>query len=307
MNGHHHHHHHGHSHETEVYHRAFGLGIALNVGFVLTESYFGWQSHSLALLADAGHNFSDVLGLILAWVGMWMARLRPDDRHTYGWQRASIMAALVNALLLLVVMGSMAWEAVHRFSSPAVVQGQTMMWVAAAGVLLNGLTAWLFMAGGRHDLNIRGAFLHMAGDALVSLGVVVSGGVYLWTGWFWLDPVMSLVIASLVVVGTWGLFSQSLHLSFDGVPHNVRLADVRSYLRTLPGVAAIHDLHVWGMSSAETALTVHLVMPAGHPGDDFLVEISEELHDRFDIDHATVQVEIGNGDHPCRLEMHAGE
>lgn len=287
------------------YNRAFGLGIALNIGFVLVELFYGWQSHSLALLADAGHNLSDVLGLVLAWAGMWMARLRPDDRHTYGWQRASIMAALINALILLVAMGSMAWEAFDRFSNPMPIQGQTVMLVAAVGVLVNGITAWLFMSGGHDDINIRGAFLHMASDALVSLGVVIAGGVYLWTGWTWLDPVISLAIALLVVLGTWSLFSQSLHLAFDGVPQTVNLSEVRAHLAALPGVAEVHDLHVWAMSSAETALTVHLVMPAGHPGDAFIADVIEGLHDVFDIEHATLQIEIGDSERPCKLAMHA--
>lgn len=300
-----HHHHAGHHHAPAHYNRAFGVGIALNIGFVLIEAFYGWQSNSLALLADAGHNLSDVLGLILAWAGMWVARLLPDDRHTYGWQRASIMAALINALILLVAMGSMAWEAVHRFANPIPVQGQTVMLVAAAGVLVNGVTAWLFMSGGRGDINIRGAYLHMASDALVSLGVVVAGGLYLWSGWTWLDPVISLMIALLVVIGTWSLLSQSLHLAFDGVPQSVKLPEVRAHLRALPGVAEVHDLHVWAMSSAETALTAHLVMPAGHPGDAFIAEALERLHDEFDIEHATLQIEIGDSGHPCRLATHA--
>lgn len=305
MSDHHDHHHGHHHHAPAAYNRAFGLGIALNIGFVLIEAFYGWQSGSLALLADAGHNLSDVLGLVLAWAGMWMARLLPDDRHTYGWQRASIMAALINALILLVAMGSMAWEAMDRFSHPMPIHGQTVMLVAAAGILVNGVTAWLFMSGSQGDINIRGAFLHMAGDALVSFGVVVAGGVYLLTGWVWLDPVISLVIALLVVLGTWSLFSQSLHLAFDGVPHSVDLAEVRAHLAALPGVAEVHDLHVWAMSSAETALTVHLVMPAGHPGDAFIADAIESLHDAFDIEHATLQIELGDSARPCRLATHA--
>ena len=306
MSGHHHHHHHaGHAHGPAMHNRAFGLGIVLNVAFVLIESYYGLQSHSLALLADAGHNLSDVLGLVLAWAGLLVGRLRPDDRHTYGWQRASIMAALINALILLFAMGSMAWEAVHRFSSPSPIAGQTVMLVAAAGVLVNGATAWLFAAGSHGDINLRGAFLHMAADALVSLGVVLVGALYLWTGAAWLDPVTSLVIAVLVLAGTWSLFNQSLHLAFDGVPQSVRLPEVRAHLATLPGVAAVHDLHVWAMSSTETALTAHLVMPSGHPGDAFLAGVATDLHDEFDIEHATLQIELGDHAHPCRLATHA--
>jgi len=286
------------------YNQAFGLGVALNIGFVLIESFYGWQAHSLALIADAGHNLSDVLGLVLAWASIWMSRLRPDDKHTYGWQRASIMAALINALVLLVAMGSMAWEAVDRFSHPLPVQGQVVMLVAAAGVLVNGVTAWLFMSGDHGDINIRGAFLHMAADALVSLGVVVAGAVYLWKGWLWVDPVISLVIAALVVLGTWSLLKQSLHLAFDGVPSSVKLPAVRAHLTGLPGVREVHDLHVWAIGSTEVALTAHLVMPAGHPGDEFIAEVAEALHDEFEITHATLQVELGDGAVPCRLAAH---
>lgn len=294
---------HDHLHH-DPHHRAFAWGIALNLGFVLIEVFFGLRADSLALLADAAHNLSDVLGLVLAWGGLWMARFRPDDRHTYGWQRASIMAALVNALILLVAMGSMAWEAIHRFASPLPIQGATVILVATAGVLVNGLTAWLFMEGGRNDLNIRGAFLHMASDALVSLGVVAAGVLYLWQGWLWLDPLMSLLIALLVVIGTWSLFSQSLHLAFDGVPPGVDLGAVRASLLHGAGVTEVHDLHIWAMSTSETALTAHLVMPGGHPGDAFLAEAGEMLHDRFDIEHATFQIEIGDTGIPCRLATH---
>jgi cobalt-zinc-cadmium efflux system protein len=303
----HHHHHHDHHHVPQDYGWAFGLGIVLNAGFVLIEAFYGWQSHSLALLADAGHNLSDVLGLVLAWVGLWMTRLRPDDRHTYGWQRASIMAAMANAVILLAAMGDMAWEAIHRLSHPTTIEGLTVIGVAAAGVAVNGLTAWLFVKGSKGDINIRGAFLHMAADALVSLGVVIAGGIYLWMGWNWLDPVVSLVIAVLVVWGSWGLFTQSVHLAFDGVPHSVHLPEVRQYLAQLPGVAEVHDLHVWAMSSSETALTAHLVMPGGHPGDAFLNEAIDELHGHYDIDHATLQIEVGDSEKLCRLASHTSQ
>lgn len=300
----HHHHTHGHLHHAHGrYDRLFGIGILLNAGFVVIEVYFGLQSNSLALLADAGHNLSDVLGLVLAWIGVAVGRLRPDARHTYGWQRASIFAALINALVLLLAMGGMAWEAVHRFASPAPVVAHTVIAVAAAGVLVNGLTAWLFLSGSRNDLNIRGAFLHMAGDALVSLGVVLAGLLYLQTGWLWLDPVLSLAIAGVIIYSTWSLFRQALHLSFDGVPASVDLHQVHRALLDLPGVEAAHDLHVWAMSTSETALTVHLVMPAGHPGDAWLSDATGMLHDRFDIAHATLQIELGDAQ-PCSLALH---
>ena len=280
---------HEHSHEPPDFSRAFAIGIALNAVFVLIEAGFGWRIDSLALLADAGHNLSDVAGLVLAWGGLLAGRLRPDMRHTYGWKRASILAAFINALLLLVAMGSLAWEAVHRLRSPQPVDGIVMMAVAGVGIAVNTATALLFIQGRECDLNIRGAFLHMAADALVSAGVVLAGGLALWFGWTWLDPVVSLVIAAVIVIGTWGLFRQSLHLLFDGVPDHVDLAAVRQQLEALPGVSHVHDPHVWAMGTSEVALTAHLVMPDGQPNDAFLQEASRMLHDRFEIGHVTLQ------------------
>ena len=281
---------HDHGHAPGSYHGAFAIGIGLNVGFVAVEAFYGWKVDSLALLADAGHNLSDVIGLVLAWGGALAGRLRPDARHTYGWKRASILAAFVNALLLLVAMGSLAWEAVHRLPSPQPVEGVTIMVVAGIGIFVNTATALLFMRGRESDLNIRGAFLHMAADALVSAGVVVAGGLALWFGWNWLDPVMSLVIAAVIVIGTWSLFRQSLHLLFDGVPDNVDLHAVRALLQGLPGVAQVYDLHVWAMGTSETALTAHLVMPGGGGDDAFLKHAADELHEHFEIRHVTLQV-----------------
>ena len=281
---------HDHSHAPASFDAAFGIGIALNVAFVAVEAFYGWKVNSLALLADAGHNLSDVIGLVLAWVGALAGRLRPDARHTYGWKRASILAAFVNALMLLVAMGSLAWEAVHRLQSPQAIEGVTIMVVAGIGIVINTATALLFMRGGKEDLNIRGAFLHMAADALVSAGVVVAGGLALWLGWTWLDPVVSLLIAAVIVVGTWNLFKQSLHLLFDGVPEHIDLPAVQAWLAARPGVARVDDLHVWAMSTTQVALTAHLVMPAGHPEDDFLHEASAALHEHFGIDHATLQI-----------------
>lgn len=286
----HHDHSHGHHHHAPAsFDRAFAIGIALNLGFVGVEAYYGWKIDSLALLADAGHNLSDVAGLVLAWGGVLAGRLRPDARHTYGWKRASILAAFINALLLLVAMGSLGWEAVQRLQSPQPVEGWTMMAVAGVGIVINTATALLFMRGGEHDLNIRGAFLHMAADALVSAGVVLAGALVLWQGWAWIDPVLSLVIALVIVVGTWHLFRQSLHLLFDGVPEKLDLVEVRALLERLPGVERVHDLHVWAMSSTETALTAHLVMPAGGADDAFLREASAQLDARFHIGHVTLQ------------------
>jgi cobalt-zinc-cadmium efflux system protein len=281
---------HDHSHAPANFDRAFGIGIALNIAFVAIEAFYGWKIDSLALLADAGHNLSDVIGLVLAWGGALAGRLHPDARHTYGWKRASILAAFINALLLLVAMGSLAWEAVHRLQTPQAVEGVTIMVVAGIGIVVNTATALLFMRGRETDLNIRGAFLHMAADAMVSAGVVVAGGLALWFGWTWLDPVVSLLIAAVILVGTWSLFKQSLHLLFDGVPESVDLRAVQALLESLPGVARVHDLHVWAMGTSEIAMTAHLVMPQGHADDAFLKSATDQLHDRFEIEHVTIQV-----------------
>jgi cobalt-zinc-cadmium efflux system protein len=283
---------HRHSHAAE-YNRAFAAGIALNILFVLVEMYYGWRADSLALLSDAGHNLSDVLGLVIAWGGFYLGKLRPNHKHTYGLGRATILAALFNALILLIVIGSIVWEAITRFTHPVPIQGGIVMWVASVGVVINGITAWLFMSGNQNDLNLRGAFLHMAGDALVSFGVVIAGAVFVWTGWAWIDPSISLVIALVVLLGTWGLLRQSLHLSLDGVPASVELDAVRHYLSSLPAVSAVHDLHVWAMSTSEIALTVHLVVRDGYPGDDFLNRVADELHRDYAIEHTTIQIETG--------------
>jgi len=290
---------HGHSHGPATFNRAFAIGIALNIGFVAVEAFYGWRVGSLALLADAGHNLSDVAGLVLAWVAALAGGLTPDRHHTYGWRRASIFAAFGNAILLLVAMGSLAWEAISRLGTPTPTEGATIIAVAAVGVVVNGITAALFMSGKSTDLNIRGAFLHMIADALVSVGVVVAGALYLWTGWTWLDPVASLVIALVIVIGTWGLFKQSLHLMFDGVPDSIDLAAVQAYLLSQPGVESVHDLHIWAMSTSDIALTAHVVMPAGHPGDTLFQEIATALHDRFEITHPTIQIDLGCIDHGC--------
>lgn len=288
-----------HDHAPADFNRAFAIGIALNIAFVGIEAFYGWRVNSLALLADAGHNFSDVIGLVLAWGGALAVKLRPNARHTYGWQRGTILAAFANALLLLVAMGSLAWEAVGRISTPEPMQGITIMAVAGVGIVINTVTALLFMRGSKSDLNIRGAFLHMVADALVSVGVVVAGALALWFGWDWLDPVVSLLIAAIILLGTWGLFRQSLHLLFDGVPQGIDLFAVRSYLESLPGVAHVHDLHVWAMSTSHIAMTAHLVMPKGSPGDAFLQEITDALHDRFEIVHPTIQIEHAEIAHGC--------
>lgn len=294
-------HNHSHSHAVN-YGRAFAIGIALNVMFVVIETIFGWQADSLALLSDAGHNLSDVLGLLVAYGGLYLARLRPNQKHTYGLGRASILAALFNAMILLIAIGGIVWEAVGRFSHPVPIQGGIVMLVAAIGVVINGITAWLFMSGNKTDLNLRGAFLHMAADALVSLGVVIAGAIFIWTGWAWLDPAISLVIAVVILWSTWDLLRQSVHLSLDGVPVSIQLEKVRNYLTAQPNVIEVHDLHVWAMSTSEIALTVHLVMRDGHPGNEFLCRVAEKLHDNFTIGHVTIQIELDK--HHCSLSGH---
>ncbi|MCK9214992.1 MAG: cation diffusion facilitator family transporter [Rhodoferax sp.] len=284
---------HDHDHTPANFNRAFAIGIVLNLAFVGIEAFYGWRVNSLALLADAGHNLSDVAGLVLAWGGALAIRLVPDARHTYGWKRATLLAAFVNALLLLVAMGGLAWEAIGRLMSNEVSlqeQGVTIMVVAAIGIVINTATALLFMRGREHDLNIRGAFLHMAADALVSAGVVVAGALTLWQGWTWLDPVVSLGIAAVILWGTWDLFKQSLHLLFDGVPAHIDPQAVHDCLAALPGVSQVHDLHIWAMGTAHVALTAHLVMPQGQADDAFLNEATELMHDRFGISHVTLQV-----------------
>ncbi|HEY9650935.1 MAG TPA: cation diffusion facilitator family transporter [Coleofasciculaceae cyanobacterium] len=293
-------HHHNHHHKFN-YNRAFTIGLALNGGFVILEVFFGLLTDSLALLADAGHNLSDVLGLLLAWGANLLAQRPPTQRFTYGLRRSSILAALVNAIALLLVMGGVAWEAINRFSHPTPVPGGTVIGVALVGIIINTITALMFLSGGKHDLNIRGAFLHMAADAMVSVGVVLAGIAILTTGLLWFDPVVSLVIVIVVVVGTWQLFRDSLNLALDGVPTGIEPQAIRTYLAELPGVTQVHDLHIWGMSASEAALTAHLVMPTGNSGDAFLKQLAQELHDLFGIEHTTIQIETGDPNQPCVL------
>ena len=295
-------HDHGHAHAPANFNKAFAIGIGLNLGFVAIEGFYGWKIDSLALLADAGHNLSDVAGLVLAWGGALAGKLQPNPRHTYGWRRGSILAAFANALLLLVAMGALVWEAAGRLMSPEPMvgnEGVTIMLVAAVGIVVNTATALLFMRGGASDLNIRGAFLHMAADALVSAGVVVAGALTLWMGWTWLDPVVSLLIAAVILWGTWNLFKQSLHLLFDGVPDSVDPQAVHDYLAALPGISRVHDLHIWAMDTSQVAMTAHLVMPSGHADDAFLQAATVGLHDRFDITHVTLQVVQVSFTRPC--------
>ncbi|MBK6899871.1 MAG: cation transporter [bacterium] len=288
-----------HVHAHDDHNRSFALAVALNVAFVAVEAGFGVAAGSLALLADAGHNLGDVLGLLLAWGATRLAQRKPSQRRTYGWRSSCILAAMLNAGLLLVAVGGIAWEAVRRFGSPGEIAGGTVIWVAAAGVVLNTATALLFVAGRKHDLNLRAAFLHMAADAAVSAGVVVAGVVMLRTGWVWLDPTVSLVIAAVILVGTWGLLRESVDLALAAMPSGIDPAAVEAYLGGLPGVTAVHDLHIWGMSTTETALTAHLVKPDPRDDDELLARVCRELHDRFGIGHATLQWERGGQPAPC--------
>lgn len=294
--------HHGHDHTTSNYNRAFAIGIALNVSFVIVEAVYGVLAHSVALLADAGHNLSDVLSLILAWGASWLTRRPPNRRYTYGLRRSSILVALLNAILLLLAMGGITWETLQRLGNPEPIAGGTVIGVAALGIFINTITALMFLSGRKLDLNIRGAFLHMAADAGVSLGVVLAGIAIVATGWLWFDPVVSLIIVVVVVVGTWQLLKDSVNLALDAVPEGIEPLAVQTYLAERPGVAQVHDLHIWAMSTTQAALTVHLVMPSGHPGDDFLAQTCRELHDHFGVEHATLQVETGDPNHPCILE-----
>lgn len=300
---HHHGHHHGHHHHGSLNHNwAFGLAIALNIAFVITEFGYGVIADSTALMADAGHNLSDVLGLVLAWAATVLARKQPAGRYTYGLRSTSIMAALANAMLLLVACGAIALEAIQRLFHPPQVSGLLVSMVAAVGIVINLLSAWVFMAGSKHDLNIRGAFLHMAADAAVSLGVVIAGIAMFYTGWYWLDSVISLAIVAVILIGTWGLFRESIQLSLNAVPAHIDLQQVRQYLTGLPGVVAVDDLHIWGMSTTENALTAQLIMPEGSPGDAFLDGVSHALEQRFTIHHTTLQVKRSSHSAGCALE-----
>ncbi len=300
MDGHHHPHNHDHA-AHGVSNRAFAIGAGLNLAFVGIEVAFGLQANSLALLADAGHNFSDVVGLLVAWGAVAAAKRLPSERFTYGLRSSTILAALANSMLLLIAVGGLVLEAVERFFRETAVTGTTMMWVAAAGVVINLATALMLMKGHHHDINLRGAFLHMLADAAVSVGVVIAGAGILWTGWLWLDPAISLVIAVVIFAGTWGLLKASVRLSLHAVPDSIDLNEVTAFLQGLPYVQEVHDLHIWGMSTTEIALTVHLVTPAGHPGDAALGQLAEELEHHFHISHATFQIELGEEGIACRL------
>jgi cobalt-zinc-cadmium efflux system protein len=305
MDHHHNHHDHGHHHHgADVpapgsHQTAFAIGILLNLGFAVTELGVGFFANSLALISDALHNFSDVIGLLLAWGAAWLATWRPTASHTYGYRRVSILAALGNAALLFAATGAILTEAVRRLLDPEPVAAGLVLWVAAIGIAINAATALLFMRGRHHDLNIRGAFLHMAGDAAVSLGVVVAALLIGWTGRLWLDPAVSLMVAAVILATTWGVTRDAVKLAVDAVPAGIDRHAVETYLAGLPGVTEVHDLHIWAMSTTETALTVHLVRPNAGLDDHFLTDACHTLEHRFGIHHATIQIEAGV--HACRL------
>ena len=291
--------HHHHHHAPADYNRAFAIGVVLNITFVVVEVVYGLIADSLALLTDAGHNLSDVMGLLLAWGASYLAGKQPSLRRTYGYSRATILASMLSGLLLLAVVVVISWEALNRFITPAEPAGQTIMVVAGIGVVINSVTAWFFVSGKDHDLNIRGAYLHMAADALVSLGVVVSGFVIWKFGLKWFDPLSSLLIAVVIFWSTWGLLRDSLNLAIDAVPANLDPSEVRNWLNAQQGVTGLHDLHIWPMSTTHTALTAHLLMPEPPADDEFLHNLTKQLQDRFGISHATFQIERGNHEHPC--------
>jgi cobalt-zinc-cadmium efflux system protein len=295
-------HNHNHSHENN-FGRAFAIGVALNLAFVIIEFIYGKLSNSVALVADAGHNLSDVLGLALAWGAAVLARKTPTPTRTYGLRRSSIFAAVVNASSLMIVVGAIAWEAIGRINNPEPVASKTIIIVAAIGIFINALSAFLFMSGRKSDMNIRGAFVHLMADAVVSLGVVITGVLILFTGWLLLDPIVSLIISVVIVIGTWSLLRDSVNLALDAVPEHIDTDEVKNYLLTLPHCTDVHDLHIWAMSTTETALTVHLVVEGKTYDDTMLSHITHELHDKFRIEHATLQIENGDPSFACHCRL----
>jgi len=296
-----HEHAHSHAHGPGSHDTAFAVATLLNAAFVIVEGTYGLIGHSVALLADAGHNLSDVAALLIAWAASALARQRPSTRFTYGYRGSSILAALLNAVILFIAVGAIGLESVQRLIEPGPVASLTVVVVASVGIVVNGITALLFLRGRHGDLNIRSAYVHMAADTLVSVGVVAAGAVIMATGWVWIDPAAGLVIVAVIVVGAWDLLRQSMRLALDAVPAAIDPEAVRRHLGGLSGVVELHDLHIWPMSTTETALTCHLVMPAGHPGDAMLARLAVELRERFAIQHATIQVETGDPAHPCEL------
>jgi cobalt-zinc-cadmium efflux system protein len=295
------HDHGSHRHGPTRYGRAFRIGIALNLAFAAVEVAYGVLAHSLALIADAAHNFGDVLGLGISWGATVLARVRPSTRRTFGFRRSTIIASVANALILLFVTGGLAWESIRRLLSPEPSHGRIMVGIALVGAAINGASAILFMKGGERDLNLRSAFLHLASDAVLALGVAATGGLIILTGRLWLDPTVSILLALTILAGTWSLMKQSLNLMLDAVPADIDPAQVKAFLGTLHGVVEVHDLHIWAMSTTETALTAHLVMPQSSCEPSFVASACKELHDRFDIEHSTLQIDPQEAPSPCAL------
>jgi cobalt-zinc-cadmium efflux system protein len=296
-----HHHHHDHHHAPSSYGRAFVVGIVLNLAFVVVEVTYGVLGHSVALVADAAHNFGDVLGLGLSWGATALARLRPSSRRTFGFRRSTIIASVANALILLFLTGGLTWESILRLLAPSQPHGATMIVVALIGAVVNTVSALMFMAGRKKDLNIRSAFVHLASDAVLALGVAAAGAIILFTGWLWLDPAISIVLALTILAGTWSLMRKSLDLMLDAVPESIDPEKVKTFLGALPGVVEVHDLHIWAMSTTETALTAHLVMPGNSCEPTFVADACRKLHDAFDIDHSTLQIDPQEAPAPCAL------
>lgn len=295
------HRHGGHVHAPANFGRAFAIGIVCNIAYAGAEAMYGIAAHSLALLADAGHNLGDILGLGAAWGAMLLSRRRPGGRYTYGLRGSTILVALGNSVVLLVVTGGIAWEAIRRLETPVALSGLTVIVVAALGVAVNGGTALMFLAGRKGELNVRAAFMHLAADAVVALGVVAAGGLILATGWLWLDPAISLAISIVIVASTWSMLRDSINLALAAVPSGIEAAAVSRYLASLPGVTAVHDLHIWGMSTTETALTAHLVRLDGAAADELLRQAAHDLDEHFGIGHVTLQVETADEADVCRL------
>ncbi len=291
----------GHAHAPASFGKAFAIGTTLNAAYVAAQVFYGLAAHSVALLADAVHNLGDVLGLVMAWAAMVLAKRGPTQTRTYGWGRSTILASLANAMVLLLGCGGIAIEALQRFGHPQPVAGGIVMWVAAAGILINGVTAWMFMSGRKDDLNIKGAFLHMASDAAVSAGVVITGLLIQFTGWLWLDPVTSLLIVAVIIIGTWSLLRESVNLAMDVVPGGIELPKVEAALLALPGVIEVHDLHVWALSTTETALTAHLIQGGTGDGVGLIAQATAEVRKRFKIGHSTFQVETAESADACGL------
>lgn len=295
----HHDHHHGHSHAPSSFNKAFGIAVVLNLAFTLCQIFYAFVANSMSLMADAVHNFGDVFGLILAWGASWLLTLPARKRYSYGYKRTTILAALSNALLLVATSALIIYESIYKLFHISEVNGFIVIVVASVGIIINGGTAMLFMKGAHDDLNIKGAFIHLLGDALISIGVVVAGIAIYYTGWLWLDPLMGLFIVTIILIGTWGLLRDSVRLILDAVPHHIDQQGVHAFLQQLPGVKAVHDLHIWGLSTKEIALTAHLVMPNQKLSDADYLNINHTLKKQFKVDHVTLQVEAGSEEHPC--------